>query len=57
MDAFKATEVVVTKSASGRKGAEDEEEKQPATWVANGNLSLFLCLDPFRVSWKLQKNM
>lgn len=44
-------------SASGRKGAEDEEEKQPATWVANGKLSLLLGLDPFRVSWKLQKNM
>lgn len=48
---------VMTMSASGRKGAEDEEEKQPATWVANGKLSLFLGLDPFRVSWKLQKSM
>ena len=57
MEAFKATEVVVTMSALGRKGAEDEEEKWPATWVANGKLSLFLGLDPFRVSWKLQKNM
>ena len=57
MDAFKATEVVVTMSALGRKGAEDEKEKQPATWVANGKLSLFLGLDPLRVSWKLQKNM
>lgn len=44
-------------SASGREGAEDGEERQPARWVANGKLLLFLSLDPFLVSWKLQRNM
>lgn len=28
-------------SASGREGAEDGEERQPARWVANGKLLLF----------------